>query len=60
MILITLTVKLNYTILQIIKGSFTDNKIEIRVEPASRDVDAVRELYLDVDISKSNFSAVPE
>ena len=46
--------------LTIIKGSFTDNKIEIRVEPASRDVDAVRELYLDVDISKSNFSAVPE
>ena len=46
--------------LTIIKGSFNDNKIEIRVEPASRDVDAVRELYLDVDISKSNFSAVPE
>lgn len=46
--------------LTIIRGSFSDNKIEIRVEPASRDVVAVREVYLDVDISKSNFSAVPE
>ncbi len=46
--------------LTIIKGSFTDNKIELRVEPASRDVDAVREVYLDIDISKSKFSAVAE
>ena len=46
--------------LTIIQGSFTDNKIEIRVEPASRDVNAVREVYLDVDISNSKFSAVPE
>ena len=46
--------------LTIIQGSFSDNKIEVRVEPASRDVNAVREVYLDVDISKSNFSAVPE
>ena len=46
--------------LTIISGSFSDNKIEIRVEPASKDVNAVREVYLDVDISKSNFSAVPE
>jgi|TARA_B100001996_G_scaffold94524_1_gene70743 hypothetical protein len=46
--------------LTIIKGSFSDNKIEVRVEPASRDINAVRELYLDVDIAKSKFSAVPE
>jgi hypothetical protein len=46
--------------LTIIQGSFSDNKIEIRVQPASRDVMAVREVYLDIDISKSNFSAVPE
>ena len=46
--------------LTVIKGSFTDNKIELRVEPASRDVDAVREVYLDIDISKSKFSAVAE
>lgn len=46
--------------LTIIRGSFSDNKIEVRVDPASRDVNAVREVYLDVDISKSNFSAVPE
>ena len=46
--------------LTIIKGSFTDNKIELRVEPASKDVNAVREVYLDIDISKSNFSALPE
>ena len=46
--------------LTVIRGSFTDNRIELRVEPASRDVDAVREVYLDVDISNSNFSAIPE
>ena len=46
--------------LTIIKGSFADNKIELRVDPASRDVNAVREVYLDVDISKSNFNALPE
>ena len=46
--------------LTIIKGSFTDNRIELRVEPASNDVSAVREVYLDIDISKSNFSALPE
>ena len=46
--------------LTIIKGSFSDNKIEVRVEPASRDINAVRELYLDVDIAKSKFSAVAE
>ena len=46
--------------LTIIKGSFADNKIELRVEPASNDVNAVREVYLDIDISKSNFSALPE
>tara|TARA_B100000131_G_scaffold49235_1_gene43879 strand:- start:10641 stop:12446 length:1806 start_codon:yes stop_codon:yes gene_type:complete len=46
--------------LTIIKGSFSDNKIEVRVEPASRDINAVRELYLDIDISKSKFSAVAE
>ena len=46
--------------LTIISGSYSDNKIEIRVEPASKDVNAMREVYLDVDISKSNFSAVAE
>ena len=46
--------------LTVIKGSFTDNKIELRVEPASRDVDAVREVYLDIDIAKSNFNVIPE
>ena len=46
--------------LTVIRGSFTDNKIELRVEPASRDVDAVREVYLDIDIAKSNFNVIPE
>ena len=46
--------------LTIISGSYSDNKIEIRVEPASKDVNAMREVYLDVDISKSNFNAVAE
>ena len=46
--------------LTVIQGSFSDNKIEVRVEPASRDVNAVREVYLDVDLSNSNFGAYPE
>jgi len=46
--------------LTIIKGSFFDNRIEIRVRPASNDITASREVYLDVDISNSKFTAYPE
>lgn len=46
--------------LTIIKGSFFDNRIEIRVRPASNDIVASREVYLDVDISNSKFTAYPE
>lgn len=46
--------------LTIIKGSFIDNKIEVRVKPLSRDLNALRNVYLDVDISKSTFNTYPE
>jgi len=46
--------------LTIIKGSFIDNKIEVRVTPLSKDLNALRNVYLDVDISKSTFNTYPE
>ena len=46
--------------LTIIKGSFSDNKIEVRVKPKSKDVVALRNVYLDVDLAKSKFTANPE
>jgi hypothetical protein len=47
----------NFTIL---KGSFSDNRIELRVKPAKKDIEVKREVYLDVDISKSTFVAYKE
>lgn len=47
----------NFTIL---KGSFSDNHIELRVKPANRDIQVKREMYLDVDVSKSKFVAYKE
>tara|TARA_B100000902_G_scaffold184794_1_gene177340 strand:+ start:2709 stop:4514 length:1806 start_codon:yes stop_codon:yes gene_type:complete len=46
--------------LTIIKGSFSDNRIELRVKPASNDVTVLREVYLDVDVAKSKFTAIKE
>lgn len=46
--------------LTIVKGSFFDNRIELRARPASNDIVASREVYLDVDISNSKFTAYPE
>ena len=46
--------------LTIIKGSFSDNRIELRVKPASNDVSVLREVYLDVDVAKSKFTATKE
>lgn len=46
--------------LTIISGSFFDNRIQVRVDPASNDVVAERSLYLDVDISNSKFTVYPE
>ena len=48
------------TDLTIIKGSFEDNKISIRVRPLSNDINALREVYLDVDMSQSKFTAYKE
>jgi len=46
--------------LTIIKGSFADNKIELRVKPRSNDIVAKREVYLDVDVPKSKFQVYQE
>lgn len=46
--------------LNIIKGSFPDNKIEIRLTPQFNDIVAKREIFLDVDIDKSNFTLIQE
>ena len=44
----------------ILKGTFSDNRIELRVKPANKDIEVKREMYLDVDISKSKFVAYKE
>jgi hypothetical protein len=46
--------------LTIIKGSFTDNRISVRVKPLSNDIKALREVYLDVDVANSSFVAYKE
>lgn len=46
--------------LTIIKGSFLDNKIEIRLKPQYNDIVAKRQVYLDVDIEKSSFTLIQE
>tara|TARA_B100001094_G_scaffold303411_1_gene331501 strand:+ start:1909 stop:3714 length:1806 start_codon:yes stop_codon:yes gene_type:complete len=44
----------------ILKGSFSDNRIELRVKPANKDIEVKREMYLDVDVSNSKFIAYKE
>ena len=44
----------------ILKGTFSDNRIELRVKPANKDIEVKREAYLDVDVSKSKFIAYKE
>ena len=44
----------------ILKGSFSDNRVELRVKPANKDIEVKREAYLDVDVSKSTFVAYKE
>ena len=46
--------------LTIIKGSFFDNRISVRVKPLLNDVKALREVYLDVDVANSSFTAYKE
>ena len=46
--------------LTIIKGSFFDNRISVRVKPASNDIKASREVYLDVDVANSSFISYKE
>ena len=44
----------------ILKGSFNDDKIEIRAMPAQNDIVSAREMFLDVDITKSKFTIIQE
>ena len=44
----------------IIKGSFFDNRISFKVKPLSNDIQALREVYLDVDVANSSFTAYKE
>ena len=44
----------------ILKGSFSDNRIELRVKPANKEIEVKREMYLDVDVSNSKFIAYKE
>lgn len=46
--------------LTIIKGSFADNKIEVRLKPRYNDIVAKREVFLDFDIDKSTFTLIQE
>lgn len=46
--------------LTIIKGSFSDDKIEVRLMPQYNDILAKRETFLEVDISKSTFTVIEE
>jgi hypothetical protein len=46
--------------LNIIKGSFSDNRIQIRVKPEYNDIIAKREIFLDVDIDNSLFTLIQE
>ncbi len=46
--------------LTIIKGSFNDDKIEVRLRPQFNDIVAKREIFLDVDIAMSTFTVIQE
>ena len=46
--------------LTIIKGTYFDNRISVRVKPLSNDIKALREVYLDVDVANSSFTAYKE
>ena len=41
--------------LNIIKGTYDDNKIELRVQPKNKDIYALREAYLTLDLTSSVF-----
>ena len=46
--------------LTIIRGTYFDNRISLRVRPLSNDIKALREVYLDVDVANSSFTAYKE
>ena len=52
--------EIEMTTFTILQGTFSDNRIELRVKPANKDIEVKREMYLDVDVSKSKFVAYKE
>ena len=46
--------------LTIIKGSFFDNRVEVRVKPLKNDIISTREVFLDVDLQNSKITAYQE
>ena len=46
--------------LTIIKGSFEDNRIAVRLRPQFNDINAIREMFLDVDVAQSKFTIIQE
>ena len=44
--------------LTIIKGTYFDNRISVRVKPLSNDIEALREVYLDVDVCEFKFHCI--
>jgi len=46
--------------LTIIKGTFSDNRIQLRANPKINDIQAVREMFLQVDIPNSTFTVVQD
>ena len=46
--------------LTIVQGSFSDNRIQLRAIPRNMDITAKREVYLDLDVTQSKFTAYPE
>ena len=41
--------------LNIIKGTYDDDRIELRVLPKNKDINALREAYLSLDLTSSVF-----
>ena len=46
--------------LNIIKGSYSDERIELRVLPTNKDIYAYREAYLSMDLQSSVFLITQE
>ena len=52
--------KLNIDLINIISGSNDSDEIFVRVSPLYDDINAVREIYLDLSIENSTFQIIPD